>query len=224
MNRRGFLKFLGGVGVGLVAARPERLFAAPHRAPFYDGEDCESLRAAIEALFPAGVSHSRKAYEQFEYGRGDPMPSPRTYEDVPIYGFGVATPIKTRHVEFIYYNGRQIQRVIHRTLALAYKVTGDDALNARLHKALYRSMYQAFTLIAERPENWKAVLIWRRTPVEWRGRIPKEGTEYSFGDGPDVVRLSIRASLRQTGWRERLGVSPWLDGDKPEGAPTEFLS
>lgn len=196
MNRRGFLRFLGGAGVALVASRPMKLFAAPRRAPQWPHpqEDVspEGLRLAIEALFPAGVQHSIKAYEE-----------------VPVYGFGLASSVPT-----------MTRRYVHQTFALGYRVPDSPAVEARLRRALYRSMYQTWAQIAERPENQGAVLWWRVTPQENKRRVPN--TE--LDDGPMVAKLRCRASLRQTGWRHHLEVDPWMAGSKPEGMPTELLS
>lgn len=192
MNRRGFLRFLGGVGVALAAANPLRLVAAQHR-PAYDGTDCESLRVAIEALFPGDVLHSVAAFEEFCS------------------------------------DGSQVKRYIHQTFALGYNVTGDAAVDARLHRALYRSMYQTFVMMAERPENRNAVLVWRVIPQERRFDADKFAETSEAGDIvtslPARVVLMVRASLKQTGWRERMGVEPWIrHGVKAEGAATELLS
>ena len=185
MNRRGLLRFLGGVGVALAAAKPLRLVAA--QWPSYDGEDAESLRVAIEALFPGDVLHSVRAFEDF-----------------------------------------QGQRCVPQTFALGYRITGDAAVDARLHRGLYRAMHQTFVMMAERGENRNAVLVWRVTPQERRFDAEEFAETSEAGDIvtslPAKVVLRARASLRQTGWRERLGVKPWMGGAKAEGAVTELLS
>ena len=200
MNRRGFLQFVGGAALALVASRPVRLLAAPSRPPAWplEGERCtpEGLRAAIERLFPAGAQHSFKAYEEFQVGRSTPIEGTAD-GDVNVFA--------------------PVQRVVHKTFALGYFVQPDSRQNDKLHRALYRAMYQTWAVIAERPENQGAVLIWRITPVET--------TNKRFEDNRDVVQLRIRAGLRQRGWRERCEVPTWLEGCiKPEGAPAELLS
>lgn len=206
MNRRGFLKGLVAVALaGSSFGARARAFVLPRRPPEYLGEDGDSLRAAIERLFPAGVAWSNKAYEEYGFGESKPVYWP---EAPPYDGPG------------------KIQRVVHRTFALAHVVGGNAALNARLHRALYQSMYWTWVQIAERPENRGAVLVWRVTPEESVGRE----TAWDFGlnmekdVGPLTCRLRIRASLRQRGWRERLGVAPWMEGAKPEGAATWRIS
>lgn len=199
MNRRSFLKALGALGaLGVVATgavQPLRAVVAAQRYALDFEETPDGLRRAIEALFPAGTEQSAKAYENF--------------------GFGLAGPVDADA-----YSG-DVQRVVHVVYGFAFIVTGDPVRDARLRTALYRALYNTAFQVAERPENAGAVLVWRRTPEEATYRR----NEFEDDDpGPLITNLTMRIGLRQTGWRERLFVAPWLRGCKPEGAAVRVFN
>lgn len=199
MKRRAFLKVLGAVGVAACGVLPE-LGLASHRtyAPPLENTP-EALRLAIEALFPKGVQHSRKAYEEY------------------LPGFGQALQPSADHLSW----GIHVQRVVHAMYGLAYRHTGDEERDARLRGHLYRGMYNTAFSLADNPANRDAILVWRWAPVEFTGR---ESEFEKDEPGPMITRLNMRLGLRQTGWRERLMVSPAIAGDKPQGQRTPMVS
>jgi len=199
VNRRGFLKALGALGV--IAAGAAQPFRAAIAGPVWDGEfehTPEGLRRAIEALFPAGVQTSVKAYEE--------------------YPFGFSAPLTPKDEERHY---GPIQRVVHRVYGLAFVVTGNEERDARLRRALYLAMYNTAFLLAQHTENHQAILMWRRTPDEQTYRDSDFEADIL---GPMLTRITMRLGLRQTGWRERLFVEPRLSGYKQEGTAIKVMA
>lgn len=190
MNRRGFLKFLGGAAVASLSASRAvaQTFSIPGvRYSMPETEGVEALTAAIERLFPAGaIRGASTSYSYFDDKNLMLMP----HEEAP---YGAA-------------------RVVFQTFALGYHAEDE---NERLHRALYLSMFRTWEMIAERPENRNAVLVWRQTPSEERGQS-------DFND-PELVTLRLRAGLLQQSWRRALSVEPRLFGAKPEGMRVRLL-
>lgn len=199
MNRR---RFIGGLASALLwgSGLAHRAFAAPAlpRYPHPQQDVGEaSLCAAIEALFPAGVVHSAgRAYEEYPFGVWEPL---RVLEDGHVYV------------------GPPVQRCIHRTFKLAYILTENKATDARLRLAMYRAMFRTFVVMSEAPANRGAVLVWRLKPQEQEKTFHRD--PHDIGDGIPVRSLRVRASLRQTGWRERLEVPPHYIGVHTDGMP-----
>lgn len=220
MNRRSFLKGLGAVLIGLQAplalanSKIVRVLIRTHypggwreRLPFPNTLD--ELAPAIERLFPGEVLSSTRAYEEFIPGTNVPLTF-SAEDDIPAFGFGMAQ-IKAEGVA-IPYLPVDVQRYVHQTFALGYFLQSDREKNALLERALIRSHYQIMLMISQRPENQGATLIWRRKP--------EASENMDFGDRTRIIRM--RLSLKQNGWRERMGVATRLESPllKAEGAKT----
>lgn len=177
--------FLQTIGAAAVAlVAPYARAERFFRAPTHEFELTPAgLKAAIERLFPAGHQYSKMAYEEFYHGAQQPIQP----GEIPLYGLPV-------------------QRVVHVCYALGYEVTEDPARDKRLMVALFYSMFNAMLGIAENPSNRNAVLIWRQSPMLMRGRRADD-------DRPEILQISMRVGLRQTGWRERCGVPACYDAD-----------
>jgi hypothetical protein len=118
------------------------------------------------------------------------------------------------------FGGPVVFRAVHRTFALGYVGTPDDAVRRR---ALYRAMYQTWVQMAQRPENQGAQLVWRSTPYERFDR----GLDFErdASEPEPKVTLRMRAALLPMGWRRALQVEPWVGGDamRSEGAATVMV-
>lgn len=209
ITRRSFLKRLGAIGVLLAAPLPGLSAVARAQSRLEFDFTPDGLRAAIERLFPAGVFHSRKAYEEFEPG-GGMLPADWDGRD---------------YVEKWKHKLPFVQRCVHVVYALAY-VRDDPLREESLRQALYYAMYQSAELLAEHPANRGAQLVWRREPVF---------EEFVRGDFESdvetpIAQLYMRLSLRQTGWRERCSVPVEYVGCneypalKPEACPTYVIN
>lgn len=202
MNRRGFLRCAASVALAVSSlAKGVSAFAVPSLPPTYPAPGVraseQGLREAIEALFPAGVVDPvEMAYKEF-------VPS-------ILYPIGFDTEYGRMGI-----CGSDVQRAVHRTFKFDYEVVDDERQNERLRRAMYASMYDTFRQMSERPENAGAVLVWRVQPREER--------ENDFEDDVRVCALRVRASLRQTGWRERLGVEPVYINVMLEGGRVTML-
>lgn len=213
MNRRGFLKFVGGAAIAVLGAqqavaRALRMPGVPHPYPYEAAtaipvgiDSPELLRRAIESLFPAGVRDVRRLYDETQHG------------------FGLA-PVKREGEAISVDRGA----FTYTTFGFGYLRTGDAELERKLHRALFRAMWSAAYQLSQRPENRGAVLIWRRTPG--LVRLWRSLEDHGLDDGLPMVTLSMRLALEQRGWRERLDVEPYMNvaGMKPEGHPVAMVS